>query len=196
MIIIDIETSGVSPWKDGILSIGAVDFNDPKREFYEECQLRDGANVDDKALEINGFTLADIKDNRKKTEKEIIQNFFDWAMMSNDHMIGGHNPTFDITFLQFASEIHKINFPLAKRMIDLHSICFFHMIREGIIPPTNKGRSALDSDRVMDYVGIEPEPKPHNAFRGAKWESEAFMRLLYNKSIYPEFKNMKIPWQV
>jgi len=46
----------------------------------------------------------------------------------------------------------------------------------------------------MEYVGIPAEPKPHNALRGAKWEAEVFMRLLYNKNLFPEFKEFEIPW--
>ena len=196
MIILDIEASGTSAWKNGILSIGAIDFNDPSREFYEECRLREGAHVDDEALKVNGFTRENIVDSKKKTEKEIIQDFFVWVSQSHEHTIGGHNPFFDVLFLQFASEAHKMNFPLAHRMIDLHSICFAHMIKMGLTPQIEKGRSALTSDAVMKYVGISAEPKPHNAFRGAKWEAEAFMRLLYDKILYPEFKSMKIPWIV
>ncbi|MEK7551931.1 MAG: 3'-5' exoribonuclease [Patescibacteria group bacterium] len=196
MIILDIEASGPNCWKNGILSIGALDFNDSSREFYEECRLREGAHIDDEGLAVNGFTRKDIADPKKKTEKEIVQSFFGWCMQSKEHTIGGHNPFFDVLFLQFACEVHKLNFPLAHRMVDLHSICFYHMIKKGIEPPTNKGRSALTSDTVMSYVGISPEPKPHNAFRGAKWEAEAFMRLLHDKSLYPEFKSMKIPWKI
>jgi len=195
MIILDIEASGPNAWKNAILSIGAIDFADPSREFYEECNIRPLAHVDEQALKVNGFTSEDIQDSKKKTEKEIIQSFFSWAVKSKEHTIGGHNPFFDVLFLQFASEVHQINFPLAHRMVDLHSICFYHMIKMGIKPPTEKGRSALASDTVMNYVGISAEPKPHNAFRGAKWETEAFMRLLYDKSLYPEFKTMKIPWR-
>ena len=194
MIILDIEASGPNCWKNGILSIGAVDFEDPSREFYEECKLRGGVHIDKEALIYNGFTEGEIKDSSKKSEKEIIENFFEWAMNSQEHTIGGQTPFFDVCFLQFAAEIYGLNFPLAHRMIDLHSICFLHMTKRGIKLPMVKGRSGLDSDGVMAYVGVSTEPRPHNAFRGAKWEAEAFTRLLYDKPLYQEFKNMKIPW--
>jgi hypothetical protein len=66
-------------------------------------------------------------------------------------------------------------------------------LKQGIEPPLEKQRSALNSDRVMKYVGIPPEPKPHNALNGAKWEAEAFMRLFYDKNLFPEFKEYPVP---
>ena len=38
MIILDIETTGVNPEKHAIVSVGAVDFLNPSRTFYEECK--------------------------------------------------------------------------------------------------------------------------------------------------------------
>src|SRR3989344_2493483 len=35
MIVIDVETTGVIPTKHSILSIGAIDFNNPENQFYE-----------------------------------------------------------------------------------------------------------------------------------------------------------------
>lgn len=194
MIVLDLEMTGVNPWKNGIVSIGAVDLEDPKREFYRECKIREGVHVDKEALEVNGFTEEEINDQSKKTEKEVIEELFEWIMESKNHTIAGQNPFFDVFFIQYASQIHNINFPLAHRSIDLHSVCFTHMIKNGITPPEEKGRTALNSDKIMAYVGIPSEPKPHNALNGAKWEAEALSRLFYNKKLYQKFAEFQIPW--
>ena len=60
MIVVDLETSGALPNKNSILSIGAIELNNPDNTFYGECKLRDSAIVDTKALEINGFTIEQI----------------------------------------------------------------------------------------------------------------------------------------
>jgi len=39
MIVADIEATGLDPRKHSILSIGAVDFEHPERQFYGECRI-------------------------------------------------------------------------------------------------------------------------------------------------------------
>lgn len=194
MIVLDIEASGTNPWKHSVLSVGAIDFLNPKKTFYEECKIWPEAHVDDEALAINGFFLDEIKDESKQTEGKLVGNFLSWVEKSDNHTIAGHNPFFDLFFIQAAAERNHLNFPLAHRVIDLHSICYFHMLRRGIEPPVKNKRTDLNSDVVMEYVGISAEPKPHNALNGAKWEAEAFSRLFYEKPLFPEFKKFDIPW--
>ena len=54
MIVVDIETSGTSPYKHSILSIGAVDFSNPERQFYQECQIEKDKEYTEEALNVNG----------------------------------------------------------------------------------------------------------------------------------------------
>jgi len=194
MIILDIETSGTNPSKHSILSIGAIDFLDPSRIFSKECQIRPGAHIDEEGMAVNGFSREEITDKNKETEGKIVSDFFEWAMKSEDHTVAGQNPSFDVSFLQIAADIYDQNFPLAHRTIDLHSICLAHMVRRGLKIPIENKRSALNSDSIMEYVGLPAEPKPHIAFNGAKWEAEAFSRLLYGKVFFEEFRNYEIPW--
>jgi len=42
MVVVDVETSGLDPQKYAMLSIGAVDFENPERQFYAECRAFDG----------------------------------------------------------------------------------------------------------------------------------------------------------
>ena len=67
MIILDIEASGTNYEKHSIVSIGAFDFDNPSNRFYEECRVWDGANIDEDALEVKGFTEAELRDPNKKT---------------------------------------------------------------------------------------------------------------------------------
>ena len=191
MIVLDIETSGTNPWKHSILSIGAIDFLDPERTFSKECQIRPGAHIDEEGMAVNGFSREEITDKNKETEEKIVSDFFDWAMKSKDHTVAGQNPSFDTSFLQIAADIYDQNFPLAHRTIDLHSICAMHMIKRGLSFPVEHNRSNLNSDSIMEYVGLPAEPKPHIAFNGAKWEAEAFSRLLYDKTFLKNSNNIK-----
>lgn len=195
MIILDVEATGTHPYKHSLLSIGAVDFNNPERRFYAECRMWAGAHVMDEALEVNGFDKESLTDPAKKSEGEIVKEFFKWLFESKVHTIAGQNPSFDIDFLKAATERNHLDFPLAHRSLDLHSVVYLHMVEHGIVPPVEKGRSALNSDSIMAYVGIPVEPHPHNALNGALYEAEAFSRILYGKNLLSKFAQYPISWK-
>ena len=46
MIVVDVETTGVDARKNSIVSIGAVDFENQKNQFYGECKIWEGAEID------------------------------------------------------------------------------------------------------------------------------------------------------
>ena len=188
MIVVDLEMSGVDADKHSIVSIGAVDFLHPERRFYEECRIWEGAEIADEALAINGYTYEELVDVRKQTEEEAVRKFVAWVKECESHTLAGQNPLNDIVFLDKAAKRYHIELPFPHRSFDLHSICFAHMINKGITPPVHNKRSDLNSDKIMEYVGILIEPKPHIAINGAIYEAEALSRLLYNKNLLPEFK--------
>ncbi|MSU55398.1 MAG: hypothetical protein EXS46_02545 [Candidatus Taylorbacteria bacterium] len=193
MIIVDVEASGVSPEKNSLVSVGAVDFANPDNRFYEECRIWDGAHIDDDALAVNGFTKAEITNINKKTDREVVTNFLVWINGIEDKTLAGHNPSFDRDFLQATAYRNHLNWPLAHRTIDLHSICYFDMIKKGILPPTTNSHSALNLDAILRYVGIPDEPKPHNALTGALVETECFGRFFYERPFLKDFLNFPIP---
>jgi DNA polymerase III epsilon subunit-like protein len=194
MIVLDIETSGVNPEKHSILSIGAIDFSRSEQVFSEECRIWEGAHIEPESLIINGFTEAQITDPSKKSEEEIVRSFLAWMEEREERTIAGQNPSFDVSFIQAAALRYHLNMPLARRSIDIHSIVYFHMIKRGQTPPLSHHHSGLNSDIIMEYVGIPAEPKPHIAFNGAIWEAEALHRLLYDKPLMSRFEQFKIPW--
>jgi len=194
MIVIDVEASGVSPEKDSLVSVGAVDFENPKNQFYEECRIWDGAHIEKDALAVNGFTEEQITDPKKKTDREVVLDFLAWLEPIAEKTIAGHNPSFDRDFLQATAHRYHINWPLAHRTIDLHSVCYFDMLKRGIVIPIINGHSALNLDTVLRHVGIPDEPKPHNALTGALVEAEAFSRLFYGKTILEQFAKYHVLW--
>jgi len=194
MIVLDIETSGVDPSVHSILSIGAIDFNNPVDQFSGRCRLWSGAKVMPEALAVNGFTEAEIKDYDLLSETTLVERFLEWAGQVTDHTVAGMNPHFDLGFIEQACRRGRLNFPLSERLVDLHAVCLFHMIRAGLSPQIEKGRSSLNSDAVCQYVGLPAESKPHLALSGAKWEAEAFQRLFFDQNLLEEFAGYPIPW--
>jgi DNA polymerase III epsilon subunit-like protein len=194
MIIIDVETTGVDEIKHSILSVGAIDFEHPERQFYEECRAWSGAHIDDAGLAINGFTREGVADQSKQTDEELIKHFIAWAKKSKENTFAGQNPSFDRDFLHRAADRYHLEWPFAFRTIDQHSVCYTHMVKRGVVIPVIHNHSDLNSDKIMEYVGIPVEPHPHNALNGAKVAAEALSRLLYDRKLLPEFKNYSIPW--
>ncbi len=196
MLIVDIEASGVNYQKHSIVSIGAIDFNNPNNRFYEECQIWTGAHVMDGALEVNGFTEAEITDTNKQTEAEITAKFLEWSKVFIDRTLTGQNISFDRDFLRAAAQRAGLNWDLAYRTIDTHSLCWMHIVKRGLTPPVDpkRHRSNLDLDAVLTYCGIPEEPHPHNALTGALCHAEVTSRLLYGQKLLPEFEKFKIPF--
>lgn len=193
MIVVDVEASGVDYNKHSIVSIGALDFYNPKNRFYEECKIWHGAHIEDDSLKVNGFTAKEITDPTKKSETEIIRAFIAWATNIEDHTMAGQNVCFDRDFLQAGAHRGHLNWPFAHRIIDVHTLAYMHMIKRGITPPLKNNHTALSLDSELKYVGIPEEPKPHNALTGAMSHAEVISRLLYNKPLLDEFKDYPMP---
>lgn len=193
MIVLDVETTGVDPQRHSIVSIGALDFLEPKNNFYQECKIWDGTLVAEEALKINGFSLKEILDPNKQTLESTLKNFIYWAKDIDDKTIAGQNPAFDRDFLITSLQRCGIKYIVGHRTIDLHSLCYSHYLKRGLNPPIKDGRTNLNLDKILNYVGLPEEPKPHNALTGAKSEAEALSRLIYGRSLLAEFEKYQIP---
>ena len=196
MIVVDVEASGTNYDKHSIVSIGALEFENPGNRYYIECRIWEGAHVMEDALRVNGFTHEQITDPNKPTEGEVIRDFLFWINPIQDRTLAGQNVSFDRDFLRAAAERAGLNWTLAYRTIDTHSLAWMHMVTHGLTPPINPEhrRSALDLDAVLTYCGIPEEPQPHNALTGALSHAEVISRLLYGKKLLPEFEQYDIPW--
>jgi DNA polymerase III epsilon subunit-like protein len=197
MLIIDIEATGTNADKHSIVSIGALDLQNPTHRFYGECRLWAGAHVMDEALVVNGFTLEQINDPAKMSEAELVTQFMEWTWTLPDRTPAGQNVSFDRAYLVAACARAGIQFDLPFRTVDAHSLGLMHMVKRGQTPPFDivHKHSALNLDGVMNYCGIPDEPDPHNALTGALSHAEVVSRLLYDKKLLPEFSQFEIPWQ-
>lgn len=195
MIVVDVEASGTEYDVHSIVSVGAVDFTDPNRQFYDECRIWDGAHIMDAALEVNGFSKAEITDPAKKTEAEVVRALLGWIREVDDRTLAGQNVSFDRDFIKAAAHRAGLDWDLAYRTVDTHTLCWMHMVKCGRSVPIAKHRSALNLDAVLRYCGIPEEPAPHNALTGALCHAEVISRLLYDRPLLPDFAAYPIPWQ-
>jgi DNA polymerase III epsilon subunit-like protein len=196
MIVIDIEASGTNYDKHSIVSLGALDIENPTNRFYAECRIWDGAHIDPGALAVCGFTEAEITDHNKMTEEELVRNFMGWSKDFADKTFAGQNVSFDRDMCKAAMHRAHLDWTFAYRTLDTHTLCWMHMVKRGITVPIDAEhhRSALNLDAVLNYCGIADEPDPHNALTGALSHAEVISRLLYDKKLLPEFEQYDIPW--
>ena len=195
MIVLDIEASGTEPHIHSILSLGALDLDEPTNQFYDECRAWEGAGIESDALAINGFTKEEVTDSSKKTEIELVKAFIAWATdRPRNRTLAGQNPSFDRDFVKAACKRAGVEFPFAHRTIDTHTLVWLHMTEKGIPPPLEKHHSALDLDFALRYCGMPEEPSPHNALTGALSHAEVISRIAYTRKLVPEFNTYDIPW--
>ncbi len=191
MIVVDVETTGIDPSTNSIVSIGAVNFINTKQTFYDECNVFDNAEINLESLKINGFSKKEIIDNKDKhSEREIIVNFLKWLNNQNtEKIIAGQNPSFDRDFLIKAFERNQMTFPMTFRTVDLNTLCVNYVIKNNL----DFKISRLNTNRIYEILGMPSEPNPHNALTGALMETEAFYRLIYGKNILEDYRGYPVP---
>lgn len=192
MIVADIEASGLDPHKHSILSIGAVELEHPDRQFYGECHIWDGAGIMPDALAVNGFTEKDCHDLKKQSLNELMNDFYHFVELCGDKTLAGQNVSFDRDFLNDSFSRASMSWHFSYRTLDLHSMAYMDATKRGIAIAHKNERSDLNLDAILKYVGLPPEPKPHNALNGAKYEAECFSRILYHKNLLPQFAEYPI----
>jgi DNA polymerase III epsilon subunit-like protein len=197
MIAVDVETTGTNPSVHSILAIGAIDFENPTNQFYGECRAFDGAHMEPEALTINGLTEGQARSPGWQREEDLVKSFIAWTAYIRDWTFVGQNPAFDRSFIESACARYHLAYPFPHRSIDTHSLCYAHMVAHGSTPPfdARHHHSAINLDYILSYCGVPAEPKPHNALTGALCHAEVASRLLYDKSLMPEFSVYEIPWQ-
>jgi DNA polymerase III epsilon subunit-like protein len=195
LIVLDIETTGVNPQVHGIVSIGAIDFDSPGNQFFAECHVPDSVEVTPEALNINGYSLSDIRNPMwRQPMLHAIRAFLDWTYTCDDRTMAGINIAFDRSFLGSWCSRYGIATGLSHRCVDLHSEVYAFFRRHRMkIPVDARKCSILNTDFIHPFVGLPEEPKPHHALNGARWECEALHRIWFGLPLLPEMQMYPVP---
>jgi DNA polymerase III epsilon subunit-like protein len=162
MIVLDIETSGIDPCLHGLLSLGAVDC-ETGETFHGDCCLTQGRAYATEALAINGRSAISL--NVGVPDTVLVAVFGDWCEGRNGLVGGQQVGSFELLFLREVFGRAKLHWPFGCRCVDLHSVAWA------------KWGESLGLDGILERLGLEKEPRPHNALTGAKLEAEALRRL-------------------
>ncbi len=192
MIIVDVETTGIDTDRCSIVSIGAIDFASLET-FYQENRMFRNALIEQEALDLNGFTRKEIRDSKKPSLERNVMDFLMWIDNFEDKTLAGQNVHYDSRILKVSAERYNLPWVSGYGIVDLHSLTVGHQLRRGLNPIMHDNRAALRGDEIYNYVGMNNEPKPHNALKGVLYEAEAFSRIIYGKNLLPQFKDLSIP---
>jgi DNA polymerase III epsilon subunit-like protein len=193
MIVVDVETSGLDPHHNSILSIGSVEFGRPDNQFYLECQVDPDAAVEPKALAVNGFSEEQIVDPAKPSLRQALVQWLEWTSGVDDRTLAGHNTWFDYRMLEAACRKYDLGWPFGMRVVDTHSLAYAHYLSRGVAVPQYGGSSGITTDVVFEYVGLAAEPKPHHGLVGAQMEAEALSRFVSGKSLLADYASLAVP---
>lgn len=186
MIVLDVETTGLDHQKHSIVSIGALEFEHPENQFYGECKPWEGAEITDEALKINGFTRTQLA-NQPKSHDQLIQEFLKWTQPIKNKTLAGENVWFDALF--FKEAIKRVNVPwtFGHRYVDSQAIAYEHFARAGKLILKKEGTSAINLDKILEFVGIKVRGSTHNALEDAQLTAEILSRLIYGKNLFPQY---------
>jgi len=207
MIIIDIETTGVNFWENGILSIGALCFDNPEKQFYGECRIDEDDIITEDALKINGFTREEITNKEKQTQEELVKSFFKWLEKQDTRILAGHNVGFfDLNFIKTKAKKYNLNIKTRYRSLDLCSVAqtrYFQINGKFLLDDYKE--NAMSLPEVLRFCGIKDkrieirdgklikQGKKHNALEDCRLEAECFSRLLSGKGLFEEYNKFPIP---
>lgn len=193
MIVADMEATGLDHNRHSIISIGSIEFENPKNQFYMECKPFEGADIDDEGIAVAGFTREQLKEKDRVPLTDMIKRFYEWTLTCGEKTLMGQNVSCDRDFINTALGRAGISWHFSFRTIDLHSIAYFHHLQNGIDVPKQNDRSGLNLDVIARYTGLPERESAHNGLWDAKLEAEALSRMLHGKILLEDFKDKSIP---
>lgn len=197
-ISLDIETSGIDKIRCGIWQIGAIDLNKPREYFLQEGRIDDKDEIVDipgkkPVLEVIGKTEAELRDKKKQSQKQLLENFFKWVDKRAMKNFLCQNPQFDVAFLEIKAMKYGLEMPFHYRAFNLHDYAqdlYKNLYGEFLV---KDGHSDMGLSNILKLCGMEDNRKAHNALEDCKLTGECFYRLIEGKNLFPEYSEYPIP---
>ncbi len=193
MIVVDIETSGIDMQKSGIWQIGAIELENLDNFFFEDGRIDDEDMVNLDSLKITGMSEEELRDKKKQSQRQLLSNFFRWAVKIKNNDCICQNPVFDWSFLNFKAEKYGIRFPLFYRTLDLHSIAQLrhHQLNGKFLIKNNLSDMGLSN--IIAFCGMKDGRIVHNAIEDARITGECFWRIVRGESLFSDYYKYEIP---
>ena len=168
-ISVDVEAAGPLPPTYSMLSLGAVDVNDPKATFYVELKPINDASVPG-AMKVVDRTLQDFARTGREP-KEAMVAFRDWlasVAKGGKPVFVGFNATFDWAFVNFYLQEYLGENPFGIGGIDIKS---YYMGLSGVAWEDTR------SSRIPKEFKDSSRQHTHNALDDAIEQAGIFQRM-------------------
>ncbi len=195
MIVMDTEFSSLDNGKAGLWQIGALEFENPKNTFLQEARIDDEDGVMEDSLLVTGKTEEELRDKKKQSQKQLIENFLEWCKKCKEKIVAGQNIGIDLSLIQnkcIRYGMHdKFRESIGFRAIDLHTVAQMkYKEKNGKFKTQENGKSDMNLTNILTEYGIEDKRmilqgsivvkkgEPHNALTDAKLTAECLRRIL------------------
>lgn len=193
MIVVDVESTGLDVSACALLSIGAICLEQPEKTFYGECRIWEGALIFEEVPKITGFSVEQMTDPDKQSTKELLQKYITWTEQFEDRTHGGASVGYDVFLLENETIRWDFGKPFSYRAVDLHAVAYVRYLKLHGKPFIENGASKLGLSGTLKFVGMEDNREVHNALEDAKLTAEAMSRLVYGKTLLPEYEKYPLP---
>ena len=153
IIYLDTETTGLDPDYHEIISVCVIRKSDG-RIYTWKANPDWPDHIDDKAITINGYTPQDWA--TAITQNEMAHEL---GMVLDGALIVGHNPKFDLSFIENLFWRHKVPCKISHRAIDTITLAYVYLVPWGL--------KSLALDGIRTYLGWNKH-KTHTALEDTK----------------------------
>ena len=171
-IVLDVETGGLDAERSALLSLAARD--SAGREFYSRVKAFEGAQLDERALQINGLNPSE-----GEVETNVALAFAEWiAGAPAGWLFVGANPAFDHAFLSAFNARNGNTFRLDYHKVDVQSMAVLADARGEIALPIKNGQPQMSLNAVLAALGMARVSNTHDALEDVRLTEAAMLRLI------------------
>lgn len=169
MLWLDVETTGLSPRKNAVASIAALANWNTEGCFYSELRPFEAAELDEKALQVNGFTREQLFDPARPSETQVANEFNEWIKYNFDGppLVCGQNVRFDMDFVNAMYRRTGVYLGLQTRAFDIQTVALYlHSL--GMVELPFKGSAISTNLDVLLQTFLPDQVRQgeyHNAFQ-------------------------------
>ena len=126
LIILDLETTGLSPTTDFIIEIGALELVNLEAQRAFRRLAKPAKELTDNIVKLTGIQREMLSE--QPPPAHAVKAFIEWIGPQEDVTLVGHNLAFDLSFL-FA-ELHRINIPSEPPLtLPSATFCTYQFVR-------------------------------------------------------------------
>lgn len=147
LAFVDVETTGL---QSGYHEIIEICICTPKRTYHEKIIPAFPSRIDSAAVAVNGYSEKKWFDaiEGKHAAGEI-------ADILKGHIIVGHNPHFDVDFIEDLCWRNKVELRVDRRLIDTQTLAYVYLVPLGL--------KSISMDNIRRFLGWEVR-EHHNAY--------------------------------